>query len=135
MSSISIQNQMTTAADLRRKADEIDNLNIPHRGSDALLDAATELRKTAEGLETQAFEERKEILERLERNAIKSSYSGRPGCCCGCKGNHTESSRSKTLIANKIRAALLDDYANDLELGVNYVALQTDTRLIMVYTD
>ena len=135
MSSISIQNQYTAAADLRRKADEIDVLNVPHRGSDALLDAATELRKVAAGLDTQAFEEGTEILARLERNAITSAYSGRPGCACGCKGNHTTSARSKTLIANKIRAALLDDYANDLELGVNYVALQTDTRLIMVYTD
>jgi hypothetical protein len=134
MSSISIQRQLDVAADLHQKAHEIEAIHLRGRiGSNALMDAATELRQAAESLEKQANEERDEILARLERDAITTVYSGRPGCACGCKGHHTDSQRSKTLIANKIRAALEDFLPYDVELGVTYVSLETETRLLIAY--
>ena len=39
---------------------------------------------TAKELQTEKIA----LIQALSVNDLESSYSGKPGCCCGCRGNH-----------------------------------------------
>ena len=65
---------------------------------------------------------------------VKSVYSGRPGCCCGCRGKHIDvgSKRSVArILANMERALECPDA--QLEVNSEYVSVETETRLYVAY--
>ena len=64
----------------------------------------------------------------IDINAIKSVYSGRPGCCCGCRGTHREDEKAK---ARMLRTLATKD--GELEMGDGYVCLDTPTRRYIAY--
>jgi len=66
----------------------------------------------------------------IDRSQIKSVYSGRPGCACGCRGKHSSDARTISLIVNRMNK--LDP---NIEQEDNNYALETETRLYIAYTD
>ena len=96
-------------------------------------------------------------LAALSPAALVSAYSGRPGCACGCRGNHRYSSayrewagrnrgydvgdaevsdRSVATIRSRARAAAdagwgVEAYTDDAG-RVTTVAVETDTRLYIL---
>jgi len=69
----------------------------------------------------------------IDRSQVAKVYSGRPGCACGCRGKHSETPRSITLIVNKLNAFIAAglNVIDDLQFG--NVSFQTDSRLYIVY--
>jgi hypothetical protein len=61
-----------------------------------------------------------------------SAYSGRPGCACGCLGNHTQNpSRVKAALTKLMRNP---DAVIDMTNGpYPIIYVETDTRLNIVY--
>ena len=74
----------------------------------------------------------------LKPSSVGSVYSGRHGCACGCRGNHTTNPKTVKLICNKIEQAVADGLTPDVcfakfgdQLG--HIAVQTETRLYIAY--
>lgn len=59
---------------------------------------------------------------------IVSVYSGRPGCACGCRGNHSENPATIKKIVKKMLAL-----QPVIERDGNNFSLETDTRLYIAY--
>lgn len=74
-------------------------------------------------------------LNKVPVDKIQSVYSGRPGCCCGCRGKHTDATpttmRTINLITNKVKRA--QEAGAELEWYGHHVALMSDTRWWVVY--
>lgn len=93
----------------------------------------------------------------LDKSKVRSVYSGRPGCCCGCKGNHRYASafrkasgkargypvlddevsdRSVSIIVNKLNRNIANG-DNVLESpgldGETFVSFETESRLLIAY--
>ena len=49
----------------------------------------------------------------IDINNIKSVYSGKPGCCCGCLGKHTYASRTKIKAGIKRGYPINNNEVND----------------------
>jgi len=64
---------------------------------------------------------------------VSSVYSGRPGCACGCKGNHSTNPRVIKQIVRKVQQAVIDGYQLQIWPG-EYFAVETETRQYIVYT-
>lgn len=84
---------------------------------------------------------------------VRSVYSGRPGCCCGCRGKHTYSSAHRAEAQENRGYEITDDEVNDkvvklhvsrinkaiaagdpgVEFDENYACLETPTRWWIVY--
>jgi hypothetical protein len=61
---------------------------------------------------------------------VKTVYSGKPGCMCGCRGKYTtpeQSARSVKLIFNKV----MNNPAHKVEDGIAFV--DTGSRNLVVY--
>ena len=89
----------------------------------------------------------------LTTNEVRSVYSGRPGCCCGCRGKHTvnplfraeaEQHRGYAVDDNECNAAAVTRILNTIkkhaEQGTaavetcrEYVAAETDSRIWIAY--
>ena len=87
----------------------------------------------------------------ITKDEILSVYSGRPGCCCGCRGNHTyPTSRIAREVAGKKRGYPIDDdECNDgqmtrvinklnrnldhVEDGGSYFVFETPSRIYIAY--
>ena len=59
-------------------------------------------------------------------DAIRS-YSGRPGCACGCRGKYSYDQRTVHMAAKRMLAE-----PNAVRDG-NVVSIETDSRLRIVY--
>lgn len=86
-------------------------------------------------------------VDLIKRENVESVYFGRPGCCCGCRGNHTYAKPVRgnpvghqgtiTRAVNRVNLALrgelpgwkLDDRRKDH----GYIAVETDERICIVY--
>ena len=61
---------------------------------------------------------------------VKTVYSGKPGCMCGCRGKYTtpaQSARSVKLIFNRV----MNNPKHKVEDGIAFV--DTGTRNLVVY--
>lgn len=61
---------------------------------------------------------------------VKTVYSGKPGCMCGCRGKYTtpeQSARSVKLIFNKV----MNNPKHKVEDGIAFV--DTGSRNLVVY--
>jgi hypothetical protein len=67
----------------------------------------------------------------IEKDSVQSTYSGKPGCCCGCRGKHTYAKKHRSTVArmNKLIAA----GGHKVRIGPELVSIQTDTRLYIAY--
>jgi hypothetical protein len=64
-------------------------------------------------------------------NFIKA-YSGRPGCACGCRGKYYAAGHAMVArILKKIQAA----DPSTVDVGPNYVAVDSETRQWVLYTE
>jgi hypothetical protein len=65
---------------------------------------------------------------------VDQVYSGKPGCCCGCLGNYSESARSIRSHITRTNALLaageVSRIESDFEDGV---FIETDTRYRNIY--
>ena len=69
---------------------------------------------------------------KLDVERISAVYSGRLGCACGCRGNHTSNPRSIRLIAKRIEEAAPYFKVHVCDWGV---WVDTDTRAYVAYMD
>lgn len=85
----------------------------------------------------------------LSKDNVISVYAGKPGCCCGCRGNHYHSSRfveievyehtvfndgQVTRVINVLKKKLdCPEEFSGFDVQDQYVAHQTDTRLLIAY--
>lgn len=60
--------------------------------------------------------ERAQDLAGLSASDVASVYSGRPGCMCGCKGNHRYSSEHREAASKRRGYAVSDDEVNDRQV-------------------
>ncbi len=61
---------------------------------------------------------------------VKTVYSGKPGCMCGCRGKYTtpaQSARSVKILFNKV----MNNPKHKIEDGIAFV--ETATRNLVVY--
>jgi hypothetical protein len=49
----------------------------------------------------------------IDINKIKSVYSGRPGCCCGCRGKYTYAKKFQDESSKARGYKVTDDECND----------------------
>lgn len=69
----------------------------------------------------------------IDAKDVTAVYSGRHGCACGCRGNHT----SKQGTIKKIVAKIVQADQDGLEVHVHPwgIWVDTDTRSYVAYTD
>ena len=93
-----------------------------------------------------------DAVNALSKDTVINVYSGRPGCCCGCRGNHFHNTkfpdtdvydhtvfndRQVARVINVIKRAAIavtDEDLKAFDLGGTYVAWQNDTRVYIAYT-
>jgi hypothetical protein len=95
----------------------------------------------------------KSAMDMFANRKIKSVYSGKPGCCCGCRGNHTytveyalsltEEKKKKLAMTLKFNDTVVKKIVATIkgiisqgtvpDVDQDYIAVQTDTRLYVVY--
>lgn len=83
---------------------------------------------------------------------VSSVYSGRPGCCCGCRGKHTYASTHRKWASENRGYKVLDNEVNDhtvkaivskiesaagngfeVHVSGGLVSVDTDTRTYIAY--
>ena len=73
----------------------------------------------------------------LTHAEIKSVYSGRPGCACGCRGKHSESLTAiRTVLRNMLASGAPIEVGEPLDPAEEgaVVSAETETRVYIVYT-
>ena len=63
------------------------------------------------------------------------SYSGKPGCMCGCNGTYNESERARKMAMNALlkNPAVKFQTWNSLSADAGCVYVETDTRSRVLY--
>jgi hypothetical protein len=71
----------------------------------------------------------------IDKANVQSTYTGKPGCACGCRGNH----RTKGINPRSVRSTLaqmnklIAEGGHKVSIGPELVSVQTDTRLYIAY--
>jgi hypothetical protein len=71
----------------------------------------------------------------VSKDQVTAVYSGRQGCCCGCRGNHSNSPRSISIAVNKINKVASGDIVGTLDISASYVAADIGDRVVIAYLD
>jgi len=73
-----------------------------------------------------------EQLKNISLDQIASVYSGKPGCCCGCRGKHYSDPSTNAAMFRKVFYLLK---ANEEKVSVEggYVAAQINGREYIAY--
>jgi hypothetical protein len=89
----------------------------------------------------------------IEKDSVQSTYSGKPGCCCGCRGKHTYAKKHRKVASRRRGDRIKNEEINDrsvastvarmnkliaagghkVRIGPELVSIQTDTRLYIAY--
>lgn len=72
-------------------------------------------------------------MDTLDVDKVSAVYSGKSGCECGCRGNHSSTSRSIQTVIRKMREAAGEGYP--VVITSSYYAVETDTRNYIAYID
>ena len=91
-------------------------------------------------------------IELIDKSNVMSVYSGRPGCCCGCRGKHYYASALRGDATVKRGYSIQDDEVNDgmvtrvvnlinkaiedgseVEIKKDYYCLETESRWYIAY--
>lgn len=105
------------------------NLYLGDDSLDKLIDALQSVQADHQR-RTQAITS---LEEALESRTVSAVYSGRHGCACGCRGNHSSTSRSIKAVIRAMREAAKDGAV--VIVGDSYIATETATRSYIAYTD
>lgn len=54
-----------------------------------------------------------QTISKINVNKVKSVYSGRPGCCCGCQGKHSYASATRIEAGKSRGYEVSDDEVSD----------------------
>ena len=77
------------------------------------------------------------VLLDIDPKKIQGVYSGKHGCACGCRGNHSDNPATVKLIVGKIIKAF--EAGDEVDVNINsfnpYIAAQTATRLYIAYLE
>lgn len=72
----------------------------------------------------------------LQHGTVSAVYSGRHGCACGCRGNHTSSERSIKTVVRKMVDAIKHGEAEHIMVSPGvFVSVDTATRTYIGYLD
>jgi hypothetical protein len=120
---------------------KLDAANQAVIDAEAAAYAARDARREADRLEKEAAADLEkaqmiargdEVTSGIDWSEAKSSYSGAAGeCCCGCRGNHSDSRVAIKRQINKIK--YLAGQGVELDIHPAYVAAENDGRLYIVY--
>jgi hypothetical protein len=89
----------------------------------------------------------------IDKSNVQSTYSGKPGCCCGCLGNHRYAKAHRKAGGKRRGLRIKDSEINDRSvavtvarmnkliaagghsvwIGPKLVSVQTGTRLYIAY--
>lgn len=74
----------------------------------------------------------------LDARVVSSVYTGRPGCACGCRGNHSTNPATIKYVVKVLNGMMAHGHDVDVSLTPfgdhdGYVAIETDTRLRIAY--
>ena len=78
-------------------------------------------------------EESRAQMDTLDASKVSAVYSGRLGCACGCRGNHSSTARSIQTVIRKMREAASE--GRPVAITDSYYAVETDTRSYIAYID
>jgi len=105
-------------------------LNVRASAVDVIAKAKT----AAEQIIADGFAGLLKDLLKVDASTIKRSYSGRPGCACGCRGNYSEEPRTMKATRTKMINALRDGKATDAGNDGDGFFVETSTRLYFFKT-
>lgn len=70
----------------------------------------------------------------ITANDIIRTYSGKPGCMCGCQGSYNENPKSfKAALARMLKTDYKVDFWDSLDEDGGCLYFQTDTRNNVIY--
>lgn len=85
----------------------------------------------------------------IDIRSVSSVYSGRPGCCCGCRGKHRYASAHRNAASKARGYRVTDDEVSDRSVATivrkieamgdraklhgDFVSVETETRLLIAY--
>ena len=76
----------------------------------------------------------------IERDKVVKAYSGKPGCCCGCRGKYYRSGASASQDAQVTKiVSLLNANIKDVKFTLDgggdpkFAFLETDNRWYIAY--
>jgi hypothetical protein len=98
------------------------------------VDVIAEAKTAAEQIIADGFAGLLKDLLEVDASTIKRSYSGRPGCACGCRGNYSEEPRTMKATRTKMINALRDRKATDAGNDGDGFFVETSTRLYFFKT-
>lgn len=81
------------------------------------------------------IEQVQSTLQTLTPATITRTYSGSPGCCCGCQGTYREGLPATTRALARFRRLASEMHQGTWDLAPTYVAYETSTRLNILYLD
>lgn len=59
-----------------------------------------------------------DVKELIDKTEVKSVYSGRPGCCCGCRGNHRYASKHRKAASKSRGYKVKNDEISDRSVSI-----------------
>jgi hypothetical protein len=104
------------------------SLYLNHEAVDALVDALQSVQADRE-----RRQESRAQMDTLDVSKVSAVYSGRHGCACGCRGNHSSTQRSIQTVIRKMREAASEGCP--VIVGSTYYAVENDTRSYIAYID
>lgn len=72
-------------------------------------------------------------MDTLDVSKVSAVYSGKHGCACGCRGNHSSTPRSIQTVIRKMREVASEGYP--VIVTDSYYAVESDTRSYIAYID
>lgn len=107
--------------------------------------------KAKKVLNKQETKKVRDVVNALSMDNVVSVYTGRPGCCCGCRGNHRHNTKFQTgdrvqsysvfndrqcrkVIKMLKTWVMLDELLGMFDVQNDYIAFQTESHLYVAYT-
>jgi hypothetical protein len=105
------------------------SLYLNSEAVDALVDALQSVQ-----VDRERRQESRAQMDTLDVSKVSAVYSGKRGCECGCRGNHSSTSRSIQTVIRKMREAA-GDGCPVVIITDTYYAVETATRSYIAYID
>jgi hypothetical protein len=75
-------------------------------------------------------------IKSLNPTDFVKAYSGRHGCCCGCRGTYYEvGTKSGDAMVRAVIKKINAADPKSVDIGPNYIAIENKTRQWILYTD
>src|SRR5208282_3692776 len=70
------------------------------------------------------------LIASIKVSDVSSVYSGKPGCCCGCNGNHRYNSQHVESASKNRGYAVTPDEVNDRQVKKILAILQANADVV-----